>query len=156
MTLRAITLDMLTEKSFRSFFLAKSGTRKKSHSKTLQTKLSCLAAMPLRDHNMAKKVPDFCLLSVSLAVVQRAKKFKLLTEDSNRTFNFIMERCLQGKFSYFYCPQFLLRLFKGQFLSQSPENWPGKFHQMLIQLHVHYLPAVSKLKLLNHFMFVWV
>ena len=128
---------------------------KKSHSKTLQTKLSCLAAMPLRDHNMAKKVPDFCLLSVSLAVVQ-AKKFKLLTEDSNRTFNFIMERCLQGKFSYFYCPQFLLRLFKGQFLSQSQENWPGKFHQMLSQLHVHNLAPVSQLELQNHFTFVWV
>ena len=89
-----------------------------------------------------KKVLDFCLLSVSLAVVQ-AKKFKLLTEDSNRTFNFIIERCLQGKFSYFYCPQFLLRLFKGQFLSQSQENRPGKFQQMLSQLHVHYLAPVS-------------
>ena len=155
MTLRAITLDMLTEKSFRSFFLAKSGTRKKATQKLCRQKLSCLAAMPLQYHNMAKKVLDFCLLSVSLAVVQ-AKKFKLLTEDSNRTFNFIIERCLRGKFFYFYCPQFLLRLFKGQFLSQSQENWPGKFHQMLSQLHVHNLAPVSQLELQNHFVFVWV
>ena len=111
--------------------------------------------MPLRDHNMAKKVLDFCLLSVSLPVVQ-AKKFKLLTEDSNRTFNFIIERCLQGKFSYFYCPQLLLRLFKGQFLSQNQENWPGKFHQMLSQLHIHYLALISELELHNHFTFVCV
>ena len=36
------------------------------------------------------------------------------------------------------------------------ENWPGKFHQMLSQLHVHYLAPVSQLKLQNHFTFVWV